>query len=168
MSLDQVVTELNQTLGQDRNLTIELLKWETHTSPCMGRTQGIVNAQIGQFDILVGIMWKRFGTPTGVAESGTEEEFRKAYDLWSNSGKPEIMFYFCQKEFMPGSLDEIDQFRKVFEFKELVSQKGLVLEYDDPIKFPNLVRPQLYRTICNILAAESPGTTHGPRGNIVI
>jgi hypothetical protein len=44
----------------------------------MGRPEQLILDQIGQYDLFVGIMWRRFGTPTGVAGSGTEQEFDHA------------------------------------------------------------------------------------------
>ena len=48
-----------------------------------GEPEVLINDQIGKYDIFLGVMWRRFGTPTGVAESGTEEEFRRALELWA-------------------------------------------------------------------------------------
>lgn len=49
------------------------------------------------YDIFVGIMWRRFGTETKVAGSGTEEEFPIAYRSWEEQRKLlELVFYFCQ------------------------------------------------------------------------
>src|SRR5436190_3370583 len=56
--------------------------------------------------------WRRFGTPTGVAGSGTEEEYRIAYRTWEENNAMPLLFYFCQKPFMPRSLDEVDQIRQ--------------------------------------------------------
>src|SRR5450759_4663688 len=74
--LKDVVQELNTTIAPYKGLALELVKWETHATPNMGRAQGVINSQLGEYDIFVGLMWKRFGTPTGKAEYGTEEEFR--------------------------------------------------------------------------------------------
>jgi hypothetical protein len=45
--LSRVVDELNRSIGQDRNISVELVRWETHVSPDMGRPQAIINRQIG-------------------------------------------------------------------------------------------------------------------------
>lgn len=63
--------------------------------------QAIVNRDVGDFDVMIGIMWKHFGTPTGAAGSGTEEEFQLAYDSWRSSGRPRIMFYFSEAPYAP-------------------------------------------------------------------
>jgi len=78
-ALDRVVREVNQTHGAPLGYVIELWRWETHAVPGGGRPQAVINDQIPEYDIFIGIMWRRFGTPTGVAGSGTEEEYRIAY-----------------------------------------------------------------------------------------
>lgn len=146
-SLKSVVHELNTTIAPYKGLVLELVKWETHATPDMGRAQGVINSQIGKYDIFIGLMWKRFGTPTGKAESGTEEEFRLAYDEWKNTKSIRILFYFCQAPFMPRTMAETLQIQKVIEFHEELLSLGLTWEYSDSNEFPNVVRPHLARIL---------------------
>src|SRR5688500_10112896 len=98
--LSEIINELNFTLTAlmpEKGAFLELVKWETHAYPAAGRPQAIINKQVGSYDIFIGIMWKRFGTDTGVAESGTIEEFNNAFERWKEIGQPHVMFYFCQK-----------------------------------------------------------------------
>src|ERR1044072_3115408 len=76
-----VIADLNQTLGQSKDLVLELVRWETHTRPGFGEdAQDVINGQIGPYDIFVGVMWKRLGTATLRAASGTAEEVQAADD----------------------------------------------------------------------------------------
>jgi CAP12/Pycsar effector protein, TIR domain/Domain of unknown function (DUF4062) len=149
-SLKRVVDELNTTVAPDKDIVLELVRWETHCQPGMGRPQGLINNQIGKYDIFVGVMWKRFGTPTGEAESGTEEEFRLAYKSWSGNEAPLIKFYFNQEPFMPRTEVEIMQLSKVLQFKNEIQESGLVWEYPNSLTFPDVIRPHLYRSIIEI------------------
>ncbi len=92
--LSGVVEEVNETHGAPMGYTIELLRWETHAAPSAGRPQGVINEQIADYDIFVGVMWRRFGTPTGEGGS-TEEEYRIAYGAWERNKSMPLMFYFC-------------------------------------------------------------------------
>jgi hypothetical protein len=48
-------------------------------------------------DTFVGLMWRRFGTPSGVAAGGTEEEEdRLAYKRCQSDPQLPLMFDFCQ------------------------------------------------------------------------
>jgi hypothetical protein len=113
----------------------------------MGRPQEVINGQIGEYDIFVGIMWKRFGTPTGMAQSGTEEEFRLAYDAWQQSKSPSILFYFCQEPFMPSCAGEAEQCRDVLSFRDELEKKGLIWKYDTHDTFSDTIRPHLTRML---------------------
>ncbi|HEY5871461.1 MAG TPA: formylglycine-generating enzyme family protein [Candidatus Tectomicrobia bacterium] len=48
--------------------------------------------------MLLGIFWKRFGTPTADAGSGTEHEFLRACAAWQQHGRPQIMVYFNRRD----------------------------------------------------------------------
>ena len=63
----------------------------THKGP-----QGLIDPilRIEDGDVLLGIFWKRFGTPTTDAGSGTEHEFLRAYASWQQHRRPQIMAYF--------------------------------------------------------------------------
>jgi hypothetical protein len=96
---------------------LELVRWETHVHPDLGLdAQKVVNDQIGDYDIFVGVMWKRLGTQTTTAGSGTEEEFRRAYERWQKESLP-VLFYFCQAPFPPPrTKEEVEQLGKVGTF----------------------------------------------------
>ena len=103
-----VVDELRRILGEIRQVELETVRWETHAWPDVGAdAQDVINREISQFDIFVGIMWRRFGTPTKRAESGTSEEFERAYTYFKEYGRPRIMFYFRRAAFYPDSDAEV-------------------------------------------------------------
>ena len=162
--LQVVVDELNRTVGNEKHTVLELVRWETHVAPDMGRAQDVVNRQIGEHDIFIGIMWKRFGTPTGCAGSGTEEEFDNAYASWRDTKGPRIMLYFSQAPFMPRSDAEVEQVRKVLAFKQKVQSLALIFEYAGPDGFERLVREHLQTAIRDVLkSAVSAASPHVPR-----
>ncbi|MBD3338167.1 MAG: TIR domain-containing protein [Candidatus Lokiarchaeota archaeon] len=145
-----------QIFGKEKRIDIEAVRWETHTWPDIGDdVQDVVNKQIGDFDILVGIMWKRFGTPTNRAESGTGEEFERAYQYNKLLNRPKIMFYFRTEKFYTTDKDEWEQFRKVLSFRdELVDLGVLFNEYESPIEFERNVREHLIRQIFRLYDLE--------------
>ena len=154
----EVINELNRTLSALQigfNTYLELVKWETHAYPQMGRPQQVINDQIGRYDIFVGILWKRFGVPTGIAESGTQEEFDLAYKSWQDTGKPHIMFYFSQALYRLSTTEEIDQLKKVHQFRNLVRERGLFWEYPEADQFPAIIRSHLIDVIGKLLASAS-------------
>jgi len=159
-SLPGVVNEINRTLRAlhpTLEQNVELVRWESHSYPAMGRPQGVINDQIGQYDIFIGILWKRFGTPTGRAESGTEEEFRVALTNWQKDGSPHILFYFSRQQFAPPkSSVEMEQLSKVVSFRQQLESDGLVWEYESAAQFSSVVRPHLTEVIGKLLNAGTP------------
>lgn len=160
--LAKVVSEINLTINAiapEKGIVLELVRWETHVHPGIGRDpQDVVNRQIGEYDIFIGIMWKRFGTPTAVAGSGTEEEFRRAHGSWRERPTLQLLFYFCQAPLPPpATREEAEQLVKVVSFREELSATMLVSEYPDPKTFGDVVRPHLILVLSQMLSdASSP------------
>jgi len=126
--LDDAIRNLNIMLTNHTGKCVKLVKWETHCRSGIGRdVQSNINEQIGDdYDIFIGIMWKKFGTPTPRADSGTAEEFERAYKRFQQDPKSiRIMFYF--KDAAPSSISEIDpcQWALVNEFRRQLSEKGV-------------------------------------------
>ena len=72
-SIEQVISELNLTFGHDNNLILELIKWETHSGPAISdkSVQKIITDDVGDdYDLFIGLLWKKFGTPTDQFDSG--------------------------------------------------------------------------------------------------
>ncbi|HEX7185082.1 MAG TPA: DUF4062 domain-containing protein [Thermoanaerobaculia bacterium] len=150
----EVVAELNRTVGRELGLVLEIVDGWRDTRPAMGRPQALVNEQIGSFEIFLGILARRFGTPTQLASSGTEEEFRRAYADWQEKGSPYILFYFSEAPAPPPrSPEEALQLLKVVQFRQEIEAKGLVGTYADPSRFKDSLRPHLHRLLYEELAA---------------
>ena len=141
----EVVQRLNGALS-DSDVRLELLSWETHSYPHLGSDpQNIINEQIGNdYEIFIGLMWTRFGTPTPRAGSGTEEEFNRALAK-AASTDVRILFYF--KGAPPPSLDAIEpkQLEQVRAFKKNIQTKGIFWTFDDPTKFGEQVFDHLLK-----------------------
>jgi len=147
--LGNVIGELNRGIAGEKGLVLELVRWETHAWPDIGEdAQDVINRQIAPGDVFVGIMWNRFGTPTKRAESGTKEEFDRAYAYWKQYGRPKIMFYFNLAPFSPSSMDELEQKGKILTFKEELGDKGaLYWEYNGANEFERVVREHLTQVV---------------------
>jgi hypothetical protein len=159
-ALVKVISELNQTLtilAPEKGLGLELIRWETHVAPGLGEdAQDVVNRDLPDYDVFIGIMWQRFGTPTKRADSGAHEEFLQAYERWKKSREFPVLYYFCQKPIaVPRTVDEVKQLEKVVAFHEELATKGLVGEYEDPESFADMVRPHLLLVLRRYLVPRS-------------
>lgn len=148
-ALETAIAELNQTVGNTLGLRLELLRWETLAHPAVGSDpQMIVNEQLGDdFDIFIGILWCRFGQATPRAESGTLEEFERAYERFrGNPEALEIMFYFKDAPIPPSRID-VDQLSKVQQFRSRLESKGLVGTFSSTDEFLKAIRIHLTRVL---------------------
>jgi hypothetical protein len=63
--------------------------------------QAVINNRIrdelGGYDIYVGMMWLRMGTPTENWRSGTEAEFRYALQGYQREGRPQKLFFYTKR-----------------------------------------------------------------------
>lgn len=144
--LEEVIREINRVWSKKLGIRFELVRWETDTVPNIGLdAQETINEQIDDYDIFIGIMGARFGTSTNEAGSGTEEEFERAYQKYEKTPHEiKIMFYFKNPSMNIKEID-IDQLKKVRDFKSNLGDKGLYKEYEDIQEFQNLVRMHLSR-----------------------
>jgi len=97
--------------------------------------QEVINRQLPEYDVFVGIMWSRIGSPTPRALSGTIEEFEDALARWRRNPRGmEIMFFFRTDEAPPDS--DRNQLDAVCRFKNTLGPKGLFYkEYREPSDF---------------------------------
>lgn len=150
--LEETIRDLNNAWSRELGLRLELVRWETHAYPGFADdVQAVINSQIpDDYDIFIGIMWYRFGTATGRAGSGTEEEFdraKKRFDADSNSVQLMIYFKDTPAPIAPSKLDH-SQLAKVANFRNnLGKEGGLYWPFQSVDDFVNLVRLHLTRHV---------------------
>lgn len=148
--LEDVVHELNGTWADTLGIRLDVVRWETRTAPGLGKDpQDVINKQISDsYDILIGIMWTRFGTPTPRAGSGTEEEFLRAYKRYKEDpNSVEIMFYFKTKPISPVDVDP-DQLKAISKFRsELEDLGGFYSKFGSIEEFRNSITRHLSMTV---------------------
>lgn len=144
--LETVVTQLNQIWSSTLGMIFELLKWETSVHPSFSSDpQEAINNQIApDYDVFIGILWGRVGTQTPRAESGTIEEFERAYSRFtSGENTPEIMLYFKDAPIAPSKIDP-KQMEALQSFRRSLSDKGgLYSIFEDQASFESSVRAHL-------------------------
>jgi hypothetical protein len=160
--LEAVVDELNRGVAAERDLILELLRWETHVRPGIGEdSQAVINAQIPPPDIVVAIFWKRLGTATPRGGSGTAEEILAVLDAWATGENVELLTYFNQQRYLP-TADDLDQLGRLLAFREDLQNRGvLVSTYAGPSDFEAKVREHLSAAVraWKPLAANVAGET---------
>lgn len=111
-----VIDDWNLKHGLEIDHCLRTADWKTAVHPAVGnRPQEIINRQAGdQAEIIIGVFWKRFGTPTGFFNSGTEEEIVRGSVLGHD-----VMLYFSTAPFdlLKMSAEDQEQAHAAFAFR---------------------------------------------------
>jgi formylglycine-generating enzyme required for sulfatase activity len=143
----EVAAALNRNTAAERDVQFKVLGYKTDVRPRVHEQgpQGPIDEDlpIGQCDIVVGILWKRFGTPIPEmgGETGTEHEIRAAIAAWRKSRKPEVVVCFNDAPYRPKDVAESKQATRVLEIRGEI--RGLELTYDGADDFRDKIRDYL-------------------------
>lgn len=112
------------------NARFDVIDWENYATIGVGRPQELITKQTlerfrDSLALVIGIMAQRFGSPTGKAESGTEEEFEWAMEVHKETGFPEIKWFFRKIDKLDGlpadpseAIKALEQWQKVLDFRK--------------------------------------------------
>jgi NACHT domain len=125
----QFFEQYNRHTAQLWGARFEVVDWENYATVGVGRPQELITKQTldrykDSLALVIGIMAQKFGSPTGNAESGTEEEFLWALDSFQKVGFPEIKWFFKRVDqfVAPPDLDAVtkalEQWKKVRAFRQ--------------------------------------------------
>lgn len=150
----KLVDEINLDLGYRGKYHVELLTWETHTSSGVAESaQVVISKDIGSsYDIYLGVMRSKFGTPIGDFGSGTAYEYNDALRRRNAGEDVEIMFFFFSGEIKISPVD-LSQIANVFDFKAGVGKEGGVryTEYGSLAEYSVKLRRELIHRIQDFL-----------------
>lgn len=126
----EAAEEVNSSTAKPQGYQIDLYGWED-TISAAGRPQAIINEELKQCELFIGILWAKWGTPPdkeGRFTSGFEEEFALAWEGQQNGGLPEMRMYFKDVE-EARVKDPGPELSKVLEFKtKLISEKQILFQ----------------------------------------
>ena len=161
--LEEIVDEVNYLHARRAGTRLEVLRWERDASPGLGEdAQDVINRQIPQdYEVFIGILWHRFGSPTGRAASGTLEEYRMAKARYEQDpSSVRLMLYFKDSPPVTMKAFDADQYKMVEEFRSAFEQEGLYKGFTSAEDFTNKIRVDLTRLIYDELTARQPDSKH--------
>lgn len=122
----EAVDELNANWQRQLGLRLNVLRWEDQGLPGFGEdSQDVVNQDFPEpWDAFIGILWSRIGTPTRRAESGTVEEFERAYKQWETEPETIRLMMYFKNEDVPFDQIDVEQISRVRAFKDSLSRRG--------------------------------------------
>lgn len=125
--IKKVCKSLNQDLQRNNvNVNFDVLDFKDIVGAWGGRRpQEDINVRFKDYDIYIGLLWMRFGSPSGASdpqtgkpyESGTEEEFTIAKTSFLAGANIKIYFFFKDSR-GPKGREEIESLLKIENFKE--------------------------------------------------
>jgi hypothetical protein len=139
-AVDACVVRLNSTL-LNVNIPYQFVvrRWERDAIPGLHPSgpQGRIDEalKIPECDFLVGIFWKKLGTPVGTSASGSEHEIRQAIASWEEKQSPQVLLYFNGTPTTPATPEEAEQLKKLEDFwQNLSSSKNPPLMHKYPTR----------------------------------
>ncbi len=130
--IKETVAGLSATYER-KGVTLSAWLWEEDASSEFGQApQDAITKQLGGYDLYIGLMGTRFGSPTSRYGSGTEQEFMEALEAHQSTGSPEVAFYFKVEQIASNlSRDALEQLTKMMAFKEKIGPLGLYREFTE-------------------------------------
>lgn len=161
----KILENVNKLKAHSMDVHLEPLGWED-TLPGCGRPQDQINKDVECADLLVMLLWKRWGTPpaeNSPYSSGTEEEFELARRFLKERGVPNIYLYFCQ---VPEAMmaDPGEQLRKVLDFRKKIEAERALLfkQYGTVEEWEDMLMEHIARWLDGFQPAPSPSSASIP------
>lgn len=149
----EIIDEINNIRGAREGFILKPLNWQSSVTSDFGAPpQEIINEQIGDdYDVFIGFVCSRFGTPTKNYESGTQEEFERA--LQRRLKDPEsVKLSFFFKDPKSSDLDlNARELLRIEDFRDGISDQGLFKNFQDSSEFRSQVTASLSRHVDKIL-----------------
>jgi hypothetical protein len=130
---------------------LEVQHWPTNSAPDASvRTQQAINQQmLDHSDLVIAIFWRRLGTPTGLAESGTVEEVQR-----SVARGVRVMIYFSDLE-APSHATDDHQYARLQDFRARVMANASGSTFSSRRKFESMVANHIDLAVADLIAART-------------
>lgn len=143
----EVCTELSDIVLKYKNAQLKVIDWRNDIVPLItgDDTQTVIAPQLEEYDydIYIGILWKRLGDKRANGLTPTEGEFEDALRRKKETGKPVIQFYFKLDKYYAGTQYEAQQTFEVQKFKEKLKGLGYYCEFEGEDYFRRRIKEYL-------------------------
>lgn len=145
------------------NIHLELYGWEYVRSQ-FGRPQATINDYLNKCDLFIGLLWRRFGSPSGKdALTGFEEEYEEACSMKRAGQIDQVKLFF--KEISRDYLSDIGpQLREVLNFKKKIKESKTIYyeEFKDENEWEVVLGKNLRHYVISKINKEEPPPTSSP------
>ena len=175
--LEKLIQSL-QFDASNHGFVLELIEWR-QCVPDLGAPQPIIFEQLKPeaWDIFIGILWTRFGTPCGIYEpgthrelTGTEAEMLAAIDLYRVHARPRVLLYRSTrppkslKDLKGAQLEAVDRF--LIECDASGKHPALVKSYEQPDEFERFVSEHIRKCLAQIELDEVKRTQESQQDHL--
>jgi hypothetical protein len=171
-AVESAVTRWNAHIGEGLEARVEVVRWESHSTPDLSSApQDVINRQlVDDCDIGIALFWSRLGSPTVGHASGSVEEIERLL-----SRQCRVMVYFCQRDIPQERLKD-DQFLRLQELRRQYQQRGLLSSFLSGEQLAGLVNLHLTSLVNELLITDqaagqpvpSTGTVTAPKPDIQV
>ena len=159
----KVVNDTNIDLGRKFNIHLDLVGWEDVHSQ-YGRPQETINQYLVKCDLFLGLLWKKFGSPSGKeALTGFQEEYELACSMKESEDIDEVKLFF--KEIGEDLMDDVGpQLKKVLKFKQKITKSKTILyqPFKDEHEWEHLLGKNLRDYVLSKIDFQEPQPTSPP------
>lgn len=113
-----VVARINRTLARQLGVYVDIFGWEQEIS-AYDRPQAAINKNLEKCDFFIGVIWDKWGTPSGEASSGFAEELNLAKEML-DSGRMKAGWLFFKKLSDEAKKYPSPAVSKVLEFQDSI------------------------------------------------
>ena len=126
-----------------------------------GNPQEKINPLVDKCDVFVGLIWKKWGTPTGQSDCGFKEEFEIAEKRYNETRQPTILLYAKTVNEQEIGDGEKESFKRVKEFKDEIvnKQKGFLKSFDTTDQWKEIIRGRLTQYVVDKHVSVLKGST---------
>ncbi|MFN7920408.1 MAG: NACHT domain-containing protein [Bryobacteraceae bacterium] len=145
----EAVRSLNRFMAAERGVLFVVKGWEEDVLERLHEMggQGVIDEDlpIETFDIVIGVLWQRFGTkdPKLGGETGTEHELRGAIAAWGKSKRPNVAMCFNDAPFKAKGAEAYEKAAQVERFRDEYGKLGLYITYEGADQFRDKIREWL-------------------------
>lgn len=168
-AVEKICSELNAGIGDWLQITLSPRRYESMPAR-PGRPQGQINPLIDESDIVIAILHRRWGSPSGNgAHSGFSEEFFGAIERYEATGSPIVSLHFknvdAESERDPGpQLAQVLSFRRRIEGEYIAMYNTFDSVDEFKLNVLNLLLSEMTRRQPE-RPGESLAVTQGRRSN---
>lgn len=148
-----IIDYVNVIKARNHGVLLEAIGWE-NTMPGKGRPQSKINEDLVECELVIFLLWKRWGSSTNGYSSGVEEEYAIAEEEIEEGNNVKDIWFFFRKVSDDMLADEGEQLSKVLDFRNKIEseKKYLYKSYDNEWQFSI----ELLKYICLWLDDISP------------